>query len=95
MHGARSIPERFGVTTSDSSGPCRTLDNGFGGWHIADTGALFFLYIMASAGHVEIKGKAYPRMQILSVEEILEGKGFDTPTKLGRHLDFQIRMDFE
>ena len=48
-----------------------------------------------SAGHVEIKGKVYPRMQVLSVADILDGKGFDTPTRLGRHQDFQIRMDFE
>ena len=38
---------------------------------------------MSGAGHVVIKGKTYPRMQILSVEEILAGKGFDTPTRLG------------
>ena len=54
-----------------------------------------FNRFMASAGHVEIKGKAYPRMQVLSVADILDGKGFDTPTRLGRHQDFQIRMDFE
>ena len=54
-----------------------------------------FKQFMSSAGHVKIGTKTYPRMQILSVEEILEGKGFNTPTRLGRHQDVQIKLDLE
>lgn len=38
-----------------------------------------FLTLMAQAGDVEVMGRAYPRMQLLTVEEILEGKRFETP----------------
>ena len=40
---------------------------------------------MAGAGTLEVLGIEYPRMQTLSVEEILEGKSFNTPTVAGRH----------
>ena len=33
-----------------------------------------------------IMGKEYPRMQILSVEEILNGKRFETPTVAAQHI---------
>ena len=39
-----------------------------------------FLTEMASAGTLEIHGKHYPRMQLLTTKEILEGKKFDTPS---------------
>ena len=39
---------------------------------------------MASAGDLEVLGMRYPRMQILTVEEILEGKRFHTPSAVGR-----------
>ena len=43
------------------------------------TRARNFNKFMASAGDLDIMGVKYPRMQILSVEDILEGKRFDTP----------------
>ena len=49
------------------------------------TKARNFERFMADAGTLEILGIEYPRMQILSVEEIFEGKRFATPTVAGRH----------
>ncbi len=40
--------------------------------------------IIASAGELEVHGRMYPKMQVLTVEEILEGKSFDTPSVVGR-----------
>ena len=40
---------------------------------------------MADAGRLEILGIDYPRMQMLTVGEILDGKRFKTPTVQGRH----------
>ena len=39
---------------------------------------------MASAGDLAVLGRAYPRMQLLTVPEILAGKCFDTPSVVGR-----------
>ncbi len=44
-----------------------------------------FTRFMAEAGTLDILGIDYPRMQILTVGEILEGKRFQTPTVAGRH----------
>ena len=44
-----------------------------------------FIRFMADAGAVELWGNEYPKMQLLSVGEILEGKRFRTPTVAGRH----------
>ena len=52
---------------------------------IKETQARNFNRFMAEAGSLEILGIEYPRMQILSVGEILEGKRFETPTVAGRH----------
>ena len=41
---------------------------------------------MAEAGALDILGMQYPRMQMLTVPEILEGKRFDTPGVAGRGL---------
>ncbi len=41
---------------------------------------------MSDAGELRVLGTDYPRMQILTVEEILAGKRFYTPTVAGRHL---------
>ncbi|MCY4614766.1 MAG: DNA methyltransferase [Nitrospira sp.] len=38
----------------------------------------------SSAGSLEVLGKAYPKMQMLTVTEILKGKRFLTPTVSGR-----------
>ena len=45
-----------------------------------------FAKFMGGAGTLEIMGIEYPRMQILSVREILDGKQFKTPTVSGRHM---------
>ena len=39
---------------------------------------------MASAGDLEVHGKPYPRMQVRTVEDILDGQLFDTPSAVGR-----------
>ena len=39
---------------------------------------------LAAAGDLEVHGTAYPRMQLLTVSEILEGKRFRTPSAVGR-----------
>ena len=44
-----------------------------------------FKRFMADAGTIELWGNEYPRMQILTIEELLEGKRFATPTVVGRH----------
>ena len=41
---------------------------------------------------VNILGIEYPRMQMLTVGEILEGKRFQTPTVAGRHQEPQPRF---
>ena len=44
-----------------------------------------FAKFMAEAGTLEILGIEYPRMQLLTVADILDGKRFATPTVAGRH----------
>ena len=39
---------------------------------------------MASAEDLEVHGRPYPRIQVLTVAEILAGKRFDTPSVVGR-----------
>lgn len=39
---------------------------------------------MARAGHITIRGREFAKMQLMTVEELLEGKRFDTPPVLGR-----------
>ena len=43
-----------------------------------------FLATMALAGDVEIAGATYPRMQLLTVGEMLDGRRFDMPRPVGR-----------
>ncbi len=45
-----------------------------------------FTRFMGSTGTLGVLGIEYPRMQILSVEELLDGKRFRTPTVSGRHM---------
>ena len=52
---------------------------------LSQTKARNFNRFMADAGTTEIAGIEYPRMQILTIGEILEGKRFMTPTVAGRH----------
>ena len=58
---------------------------------IKDTQARNFARFMAGAGTLDILGIEYPKMQVLTVEEILEGKRFQTPTVAGRH-ELEPRM---
>ena len=41
---------------------------------------------MAAAGGVEILGIEYPRMQILSVPDLLDGRRFHTPSVAGKNI---------
>ena len=43
-----------------------------------------FLQTMALAGHVKIAGVEYPRLQMLSVQEMLDGRRFHMPRPVGR-----------
>ena len=54
-----------------------------------------FQRLMAEAGdlHIAGAGRVYPRMQILSVPEILEGKRFETPTVMGKLSHPQMRIE--
>ena len=51
-----------------------------------------FLDFCNSKGTVEIRAVAYPRLQILSVEEIFEGKRFYTPLVRGRSTTDQMNL---
>lgn len=44
-------------------------------------------------GTIMIDGKEYPRLQVLCVEEILEGKGFETPLVRGKSTTDQLEME--
>ncbi len=44
-----------------------------------------FQRFMAVAGEMNVLGIDYPRMQILTIAEIVDGKRFHTPTIMGRH----------
>ena len=52
---------------------------------LGTTKARNFARFMGDAGSLEILGIEYPRMQVLTVGEILNGKRFKTPTVAGRH----------
>ena len=52
----------------------------------AERQARNFAQFMAETGTLEILGIEYPRLQLLTVEDILEGKRFNTPTVAGRHV---------
>lgn len=43
-----------------------------------------FLQTMALAGTIEIEGQQYPRIQLLTVDEMLSGKRFEMPRPAGR-----------
>ena len=49
-----------------------------------DRQAASFGQFRASAGDLKIHGRPYPRMQMLTVQEILDGKRFNTPSVVGR-----------
>ena len=43
-----------------------------------------FRRFMADAGSMEVLDRQYPRLQMLAVQEILDGKRFDSPSVSGR-----------
>lgn len=51
-----------------------------------------FLDFCNTKGTVEIRGVHYPRLQILSIEEIFEGKSFNTPLVRGRSQTDQMNL---
>ncbi len=51
----------------------------------AERQARNFTRFMAEAGSLDILGIEYPRLQLLTVDDILDGKRFQTPTVAGRH----------
>ena len=51
-----------------------------------------FLDFCRTKGEVVISGVSYPKLQILSVEEILEGKKFDTPLVRGKSTTDQLGL---
>ncbi len=79
------------VSIRDLRALCGVLDNDLAmmaGLIIMDplgeTKTRNFHRLMARAGDVKIGSAAYPRLQMLNVHEILEGKKFDTPAVVGR-----------
>ena len=50
---------------------------------------------MARAGTIAIRGRKYPKLQLRTVEQILEGEHFETPPVLGRQQKAQQQFDFE
>ena len=51
---------------------------------LGDRKAENFHKMMAEAGDLEVYGKQFPRMQMLTVQEIIEGKRFETPFPQGK-----------
>ena len=51
-----------------------------------------FRSFMAKAGDLEVKGRPYAKMQMLTIADILDGKRFDTPYIYGKHGDSQLRL---
>ena len=49
---------------------------------------------MARAKHVTIRGRDFPKMQLLTIEEMLNGQRFDTPPALGRQHKPQEQLVF-
>lgn len=52
-----------------------------------------FEQFMAKAGDIEIDGKPYPRMQLLTVADIFDGRRFKTPIVRGKRESRQQRLD--
>ena len=49
---------------------------------------------MARAGHINIRGRDFAKMQLRTVEQLLNGESFDTPPVLGRHQKAQQQLVF-
>ena len=52
---------------------------------LGPTQARNFARFAARAGSIHVLGYEYPRLQVLTVAEILDGRKFRTPTVVGRH----------
>ena len=93
-------PQSAVAPTTTSQFPMRALISGGANDHILDAALMAGLIVMqplgtvkqrnfdrfmADAGMLEILGIEYPRMQILTVGEIIDGQRFKTPTVAGRH----------
>ena len=53
-----------------------------------------FHKLMTKAGDLEYGGRLYSKMQILTVQEILDGKRFDTPFLMGKRGSPQKSFNF-
>ena len=53
---------------------------------LAPTKARNFAHLMAEAGDLDVLGVKYPRMQMLTVEQIFAGERFKTPSVAARHV---------
>ena len=53
-----------------------------------------FKRFMGEAGDMHHMGRKYPRLQLLTVADILEGRRFDTPGAVGRQHG-QTKMQFQ
>lgn len=62
---------------------------------LGDTQRRNFEKFTAEAGTLDVLGTSYPRMQILTVPEILEGKKFHTPSVAGLGVTGQYRANLE
>ena len=51
-----------------------------------------FLDFCRTKGSIEINGELYPRLQILCVEDILNGVKFNTPLTRGRSSSDQMQL---
>ena len=56
---------------------------------LSPTKARNFARFMGEAGTVEIMGNEYPKMQIMTVAELLDGRRFATPTVAGQRTQLQ------
>ena len=52
---------------------------------LGNTQARNFARFAARAGSLDVLGYEYPRLQVLTVTEILDGRTFATPSVVGRH----------
>ena len=80
------------VSIRDLRALCGVLDNGealLAGLIVLNdlgpTQARNFARFAAGAGTLDVLGIEYPRLQVLTVAEILDGRRFKTPTVVGRH----------
>ena len=54
-----------------------------------------FVDFCLNKGYHEVNGREYPRLQFLTIPEILEGRRFDTPLVRGRRESAQMPIQFQ